>query len=309
MEYHDNKLYDLDLDLDINNYTLKDLFNLFHIDNYRINIEDLKHAKKMVLKMHPDKSKLDAKFFLFFSTAYKKLYSIYEFQNKNTNKKIVINEYETNEYYKDENKNILNVLFDKNKELEDPKQFNKWFNQQFEKHKLNIEEENKGYGEWLKGDEGIYNTNPVSMGTMHEEFEKQKRNIQAISVYNGINDPYASTLGGTLLGNSNDNFSSGLFDNSLQFQDLRQAHIETIIPICKEDYDNMPKYKSEQEYKSCRDRQDIKPIKEEEALKKLRYNENKIEEESAHLAFYYAKQAEEAEKKKNDFWSSLKQLK
>jgi hypothetical protein len=102
-----------------------------------------------------------------------------------------------------------------------------------------------------------------------------------------------------LLGqNNNDNFSSGMFDNNgLQYQDLRQAHIETIIPICKEDYDNIPKYKSEQEYKSYRDRQDIKPINEEEAIQKLRYKENKMEEESANLAYYYAKQAEEAAKK------------
>jgi hypothetical protein len=100
-----------------------------------------------------------------------------------------------------------------------------------------------------------------------------------------------------------------MFDNNgLQYQDLRQAHIETIIPICKEDYDNIPKYKSEQEYKSYRDRQDIKPINEEEAIQKLRYKENKMDEESANLAYYYAKQAEEAAKKNKNFWAGLKLL-
>lgn len=300
-----NEELELELDLDLTNYTLDDLFNLFKIENNKIDIDELKIAKKIVLKMHPDKSKLDAKYFLFFSAAYKKLYAIYEFQNKNTNKKI-----DTNEYFKKENKDVLNGLFEKNKELEDPKKFNKWFNQQFEKHKIENEDDTKGYGQWLKGDEGLYNTEAVNMATMHEEFEKQKRNIQAVSVYNGINDPFASTLGGSLLGqNNNDNFSSGMFDNNgLQFQDLRQAHIETIIPICKEDYDNIPKYKSEQEYKLYRDRQDIKPINEEEAIQKLRYKENKMEEESANLAYYYAKQAEEASKKNNSFWAGLKLL-
>jgi hypothetical protein len=294
-----------DLDLDLSNYTLNDLYKLFKIENNKIDIDELKNAKKIVLKMHPDKSKLDSKYFLFFSSAYKKLYSVYEFQNKNMNKKI-----DTNEYFKTENKDVLNGLFEKNKELEDPKKFNKWFNQQFEKHKIENEEDTKGYGQWLKSDEGIYNTESVNMATMHEEFEKQKRNIQAISVYNGINDPFTSTLGGSLLGqNNNDNFSSGMFDNNgLQYQDLRQAHIETIIPICKEDYDNIPKYKSEQEYKSYRDKQDIKPINEEEAIQKLRYKENKMEEESANLAYYYAKQAEEAAKKNNSFWAGLKLL-
>lgn len=301
-----------ELDLDITNYTLNDLYKLFYIKNNKIDIDELKNAKKIVLKMHPDKSKLDAKYFLFFSAAYKKLYSIYEFQNKNINKKTYSTEYGTYNCATNlsENNEVLNSLFEKNKELEDPKQFNKWFNQQFEKHKIENEEDTKGYGQWLKSDEGIYNTESVNMASMHEEFEKQKRNIQAISVYNGINESFTSTLGGSLLGqHTHDNFSSGMFDSSgLQYQDLRQAHVETIIPICKDDYDNIPKYKSEQEYKLFRDRQDIKPIKEEEALKKLRYKENKDEEESANLAYYYAKQAEEAAKKSNEFWAGLKLL-
>ena len=33
--------------------------------------------------MHPDKSKLDKSYFIFFSKAYKLLYSIYEFKHKN----------------------------------------------------------------------------------------------------------------------------------------------------------------------------------------------------------------------------------
>jgi hypothetical protein len=69
------------LDLDIENYSLRDLYNLFNI-NDELDEESLKNAKKIVLKMHPDKSRLDQKYFLFFSKAYKRLYSVYEFQNK-----------------------------------------------------------------------------------------------------------------------------------------------------------------------------------------------------------------------------------
>jgi len=301
-----------EIDLDIKNYSLNDLFSLFQIENSIINIDELKNAKKIVLKMHPDKSRLDAKYFLFFSSAYKKLYSIYEFQNKSEKKKLEENEIykDKNEYYKDENKNILDNLFSNNEALKDPKKFNNWFNKEFEKHKIE-DLNNNGYGDWLKSDEGIYETTSVNMSTMHEEFEKQKKKIQAISVYNGINDPFASTLGGTILSNnSEDNYSSGLFNNSgLNFQDLRQAHVETIIPITKEDYQNIPKFKSTQEYKSFRDNQDTNPIKEEEALNKLKYGENKMNEESANLAYFYAKQSEDALKKSNEFWSGLKHIK
>jgi hypothetical protein len=289
------------LDLDINNYELSDLYNLFNIQDKCLDRESMKNAKQIVLKMHPDKSKLDSKYFLFFSNAYKKLYAVYEFQNKSTNKQI-----DANTYYKEENVEILNNLLEKNKKLKNPKDFNKWFNEQFEKHKIQTDEED-GYGNWLKTDEGLYSTQSVTQATMHEEFEKQKKKIQALTTYNGISDPFASTLGGSLLG-KNDDYSSGLFNNGLTYQDLKQAHLETVIPITQEDYQNTPKFRSEQEYKAYRDRQDVKPLDEKEALYKLRNNNKLMEEESANLAFYYAKQNEQALKQNNHFWASLKHI-
>mgnify|MGYP003339177664 CR=1 FL=1 len=80
------------LDLNIENYNLKDLLNLFKV-NYEFDEEDLKKAKKTVLMTHPDKSKLDKKYFLFFSKAYKRLYFIHNFK-QNQNK-------DFNEEYKD----------------------------------------------------------------------------------------------------------------------------------------------------------------------------------------------------------------
>ena len=47
-------------DLDIDSYNLNDLLNLFHL-TYDFNESDLKQARKMVLKMHPDKSNIDNK--------------------------------------------------------------------------------------------------------------------------------------------------------------------------------------------------------------------------------------------------------
>lgn len=289
------------LDLDIKNYTLNDLYTLFNIDDNILNVNSLKKAKQMVLKIHPDKSNLESKYFLFFSNAYKKLYSIYEFQNKSTNKKL---NYDAED---SENNIILNKLFEKNKKLKDPKNFNKWFNDQFDKHKLNTEND-IGYGEWLKTDEGVYHTTSVSQTTLQEEFEKQKKQIQSLTVYNGISESFSSNLGGTVLGQMDD-FSSGIFDGGgLQYQDLRKAHLETVIPITRDDYNSMPKFNSTQEYKAFRDQQNIIPLTEKESLDKLRFNNDKLEEESANLAFYYAKQNEDALKQNDDFWAGLKRI-
>ena len=74
-------------DLNIDNYSLKDIFRLFSIQSEILDEDVMKQAKKFVLKTHPDKSKLDPKYFLFYSSAYKKLYGVFEFQNKSSKKK------------------------------------------------------------------------------------------------------------------------------------------------------------------------------------------------------------------------------
>lgn len=287
------------LDLNIDNYSIDDLFILFSIKNKRLDDEIMKESKKIVLKIHPDKSHLDSKYFLFFSKAYKRLFGIYEFQNKSLKK-----EFKENDYYKSENTNILDNVFEQNKDLKNPKNFNTWFNEKFDKHKVSNEE--NGYGEWLKTDEGIYDVGVVSKSDMNQEFEKQKKQIQGLTIYNGFNEQYASTFGGSILGQQ-DNFSSGnLFSNN--FTDLRQAYIETVIPVTEEDYKNMPKFKNIEDYKSHRNNVDVKPLTKEDSLNKL-YEQNKNEEqESISLAYYYAKQTEKSLEKNNLFWSELKQL-
>ena len=70
-----------ELDLDINNYDLHDILVLFDIP-MNFNEADLKRAKQMVLRTHPDKSKLSPDYFRFYSSAYKTLFSVWEFRKK-----------------------------------------------------------------------------------------------------------------------------------------------------------------------------------------------------------------------------------
>ena len=48
----------LDLDLNLDNYELEDLLSLFQLP-YNFDKEQLKSAKKIVLKTHPDKNDCD----------------------------------------------------------------------------------------------------------------------------------------------------------------------------------------------------------------------------------------------------------
>jgi hypothetical protein len=294
VNFHNTTLDSLDLDLD--HYSLEDLYKLFNIEDSSLNDSNLKNAKQIVLKMHPDKSRLDAKYFLFFSGAYKRLYSVYEFQNKSLKKS-----YKDEDYFDETNKTTLDIMFEKNKDFKDSKNFNSWFNQAFEKNKMEDPLE-QGYGDWLKSDEGFINVSEnVSKGNMNDIFEQKKKQIQAVTLYTGVTDTFASTLGGSLL-NGSDNFSTE------EYTDLRQAYTETLIPVTQEDYNRMEKFNNISEYKKHRDRVDITPLSEEEANRKLYIREKEANQQSAALAFKYAKESERVKHQQQSFWGDIKRL-
>lgn len=303
---HNKSSYET-LDLNIENYSREELFKLFGVSNISLTESVMKECKKLVLKSHPDKSRLNEKYFIFFSKAYNKLKGIYEFQNKIQIKKTV----DTNEYFDSDNATILSNVFEQKKDLKDPKNFNSWFNEQFDKHKLEDPNET-GYGGWLKSDEDIIYTQNVTKSNMASEMEKIKKTVQTLTTYNGVNDTYASTFSCSLLMAHDSNFSSGsLFSNDgMGYTDLRQAYVESVIPVTEDDYNKTKKYKNVEEYKRHRDNSKfiVTFLSKEEAIRKL-FNENKQkDEESVALAFYYAQQSEKAKAIQENFWSGLKQV-
>ena len=148
------------LDLNIQNYSLNDLLNLFKL-KANFTEEDLKNAKKIVLKTHPDKSKLDKKYFLFFSSAYKILFQLYNFKNRIESK--------NTEYYVEEDENNK-LLIEKVLKKDN---FNEWFNKEFEK--INITENNNGYEEWLKSEENMDYRITTKNNMERDIYEKKKR--------------------------------------------------------------------------------------------------------------------------------------
>ena len=207
------------------------------------------------------------------------------------------------------NETVLDKMFEKDTLLKEPKNFNKWFNDQFDKHKTE-DQPDTGYGDWLKSDEDIVDLGNVSQANMASEMEKRKKQVQSLTTYNGVNTQYANTFGGSSLMDYNNNFTSGsLFRNDgMGYTDLKQAYVESVIPVTAEDYNNMPKFRNIEEYKRHRDTVDTTPLDKEKSMKQL-YTDNKIqEEESVALAYYYAKQAEKNKQNSQTFWSSIKQL-
>ena len=299
------------LDLDISNYNLSDILNLFKIP-LNFTEGDLKKAKSIVLKTHPDKSGLEPDFFRFYSKAYKMLYSVWEFRKKgdvnaNGNKNT---DYST--YGDDEKRELLDQMFQTNEKFKNKNQFNKWFNEQFERNKLSNEREEKGYEDWLRSNEGDNDESSknVTMETMGHEFEKKKSQARSLVVRQEVQELYGlnSISAADLSSDAPQSFDSDLF-SSLPFQDLKQAHTETVIPVTFEDYQQKQKFNNVNEMISHRSQQNIKPLSEQQAMNYLKNREKNDEERSVRRAYDLAKQTELAQQRNQDFWASIQFLK
>ena len=310
---------DSNLDLNIDNYSLDDILQLFRLTS-DFDEADMKEAKKMVLKMHPDKSRLDAKYFLFFSKAYKVLYSIYEFKQKSQTQNIEDASYENIEFNDsevadDSKKKGLQTFFEKNKKLKSPQQFNKWFNKHFEDNKLLSESDSNGYGDWLKSEEGLEDIDPnqqLSLSEMTRHIEKKKTEMRSLINYDesAIHDFYQNNTisASALSGEAPKYYSSDLF-SALPYQDLRQAHTETVIPVTYDDYKNKQKFNNINEIQQYRQTQDTTPLSEIQAREYLT-NKSKMEEkEGTKLAYDLAKQVEQSKQKNKAFWSNIMSIK
>lgn len=284
-------------DLDIDNYSLEELYHLFGIKDLTQKLTDdvMKSAKQVVLKTHPDKSKLDSSYFLFFSKAYKRLHGIYEFSNKSSTKK---SSYAKELYNDDQHGKILNK-FIKSSKLTDPKEFNNWFNAKFDEHRTENPCED-GHGEWLKSDEAMVKIDePVTKVNMNAMFEQQKRQMQSISVYTGVVDPVSSTLGASFL-------DSGA--SSSQYADLKEAFTETLFPVGEDDYKNIPKYSSVDEYAATRQVADSAPVNYATSQSVLERQAQSDNREGARTAFNLARQLEKAETQQSLFWGTMNRL-
>lgn len=301
----------MDIDFDIDNYTLDDILHLFKIPK-DFNEEHMAHAKKIVLKTHPDKSRLSPEYFLFYSKAYKKLHFMWQFKSQGRNGKktyddlLLEQEQSINSFELSNNqKKILNSHISEEKKK--GKEFNSWFNEQFEKHRL---EEMEGYGDWLRSNEDVDEERTIAYSQLGEEMEKKKQQVRSLVVHKGIDDTYFNLSCGAsnLTGDTPDSYSSGLF-SSLQYEDLRKAHVESVIPVTMEDYEKMPKFKNVNDYTSYRNNQSITPLSEAQANEYLS-NKSRLEEiQSTERAYKLAQQLEESNKMKTNFWGSLLKLK
>ena len=248
----------MDLDLDIRNYELRDILNLFKLPSVFTEAH-MRDAKLIVMRTHPDKSGLDKEYFLFFSKDYKILHEVYQVRAGLSRQK--------DAKYDDVKEDIdarRNANSDKLKRM-NADEFNRWFNQTFEQNKLYDDEQDSGYGDWLKDNDADADNDDADLGEgstwaqRMEQLERRKQRLreQALVVRSEVRSIDSFNSAGYGLSrecpeehSSGLNFGSG---SSLAYEDLKKAHTESVIPVTHEDYEAVRKYKNMNELQTSRD--------------------------------------------------------
>jgi aspartyl aminopeptidase len=267
---------------------------LFKLE-FDFNAEDLKRVKKTVMQTHPDKSQLDKKYFLFFTSAYKIIFSIYEFRHKSSKNQAT--EYTVE---KDEEKELLL------KSLQKKPNFNKIFNELFEKHRIKDDENETGYGDWFKSDENM-DSRTTTLNQMNATFEQKKREVKELIPYRDVEEMGQSSNQFDLTRDKPEYYTSALF-SSLQYEDLKKAHVESVIPVTHEDYLARPKFKNVLELQADPTYNDTKPLSLSQAKDYLQNRHTYQAQNDVQRAYKLAKQDEVVRKANEGWMSGFKQI-
>ena len=256
--------------LNIHMYSLEDLLGLFDL-TYNISQDDLKRAKKVVLRTHPDKSKLDSKYFLFYKKAFDVVVRFYDNQNKQ-NQKITPNStaYTPNENDDDDNRTVKKVSSVINEMAKG--EFQDKFNDLFEKNMATKVDESRN--EWFKNDDPSYTTNQtVNSSNMGQIFNSIKDQQTGLVKYRGVENIISNRSSTSNFYEDNDdddNYVTSDPFSKLKFDDLRKVHKdETVFSVSERDYQNVTKYSSVDHFMRDRGQQSTTPLSKPESERML----------------------------------------
>ena len=288
--------------LDIHSYSLEELLDLFSV-SFDLKIEDLKNAKKRVMSLHPDKSKLDAKYFLFYKKAFDILYHFYTEKQKHSIQ--VPNE---DIEYVAENGNSNSGLEERLKESQKKMgldNFQNKFNQLFEENMS--KKVDTSQNDWFVSKESRYNMDSVSNKNITSAFEELKTKHHNIIPYKGVQN-MESTTGNNFYEDQDENTGYKCSDpfSKLKFNDLRKAHQdETVFNVSENDYSKMKTYKNVQEYTNARNQYSFDPMEKEKANAQLHSQENTFQKSMMQKAYQSNLSTEKFKEKNKSILSSF----
>lgn len=282
--------------LDIQTYNLDELLNLFDL-TYEFDVEQLKRAKKKVLFLHPDKSKLSSEYFLFYKKAFDIVYAF--FVEKTKQERVVPKEKVT--YDSNNDDSISNEISGIMKTMK-KKEFHNKFNELFDKNM--VREQDTTRNDWFKEMNPIYNQEVK--GSVNDAIHLVKN--QGVVKYNGVQN-ITSYSGNQLYEQDNDVYACSDIFSKLKFDDLRRVHKdETVFSVSEKDIHNMKTYSSLEQLNRDRGQQDLTPMEESTALRSINDRQRQQDEYIMKKQYESTQRSMIYEKKNKDVLSSFLRL-
>jgi hypothetical protein len=285
--------------LDINTYSLEEIFGLFDL-NYNLTEDSMRAAKKKVLMIHPDKSRLPANYFHFYKQAYEIVLNIYKQKSKfNDGAKGAPQQYspDIEQHASIGNNGAPSTDANISKKFSNSK-FNELYDQNM------VRKTDTSRFEWFKRDEPVMDdfskrqVNPKNMGS---ELEAIKQKQSALQVYKGVQEMQSG--GGTSYfeddEESNEYVACDVF-SKLKFDDLRKVHKDqTVFAISESDFNKRAQYKTVDQFVRERDAGGSAPLSKAEAAQLLERQQREKEQlimNKQHRDYMLQKEYEEKQK-------------
>ena len=295
--------------LDIQTYSLEELLGLFGLTTYNISTNDLRQAKKRVLMLHPDKSKLESKYFLFYKKAFDVIVQFYDNQNRQhkqvDGKELVYRPTEDNDTSTSDNINKQINEISKS-------DFQDKFNRLFESNNMGNRPDTT-QNEWFKQEENEFNIpeGKISRSEMGDAFNRVKHQSNSLIKYNGVQEMlHTTSAGNSSLYEDNDQYVSCDPFGKLQYDDLRKVHRDqTVLAVSELDFDQSKTYKSVDEFNRARSQYSYDPLEKEKATTMLQEQERVMNEQMMQKEYKSKLQTQQYAEKNKTVLASFLQLK
>lgn len=289
--------------LRIQDYSLDEVLGLFDL-TYTLSVDDMKRAKKKVLMLHPDKSRLSPDYFLFYKKAYEIVYQFYEQQTRQSRTIQPQSTVYTPTMEQDQNgktqRHITKTIQSMSTET-----FQEKFNELFEANQM-ADRPDPQKNAWFTQEEAIYQMpDKVSANTMSQAFDAVKKNANGIVRYRGVQEMtstlstgathlYEDIQGGDGDGNGDADYVSCDPFSKLKFDDLRKVHKDhTVFAVSESDLASIPTYRSVDEFSRARSQHSYEPMAKERAETVLRNQSQAMHEALMRKEFEAKKRAEQ----------------
>lgn len=267
--------------LDIESYSFYEILELFELAADNVSIDQLKRAKKKVLMMHPDKSKLPKEYFLFYKKAFDVVVRMYEKVQK------VSQRVEETGYFPHETDtdDVVSKQFQKTIGKISQKTFQHNFNELFDKHMKKIPS-NPQKNDWFTKTDALYSEQAASSGEMGSVLERIKEQQQSLTKYTGVvtmqcsssqcNSFYDDDEDDAVNGS---NYKCSDPFSKLKYDDLRKVHKDqTVFSVRDSDLRNVPQYKTVDEFEKARDVNKLTPMERSKAQQMLQEQDSFLQE-------------------------------